>query len=120
MHKLMLFFALGGILSILEICIFWFLMFFMHYLIANFFAFIFSSFLGVLVYRKFVFQKTQRLASEIAKTYLLNTFGLILNTLMLWILVRAGLLPIIAKLIATILIAFYGYFGRIAFIYKES
>lgn len=121
-NKLVKFFILGGILTLIEWAGFYILSYklHIHYIIASIIMFVFVSALGIFVYRKFVFDKSSvSIKSEVILSYSINTLGIALNSLILWICVSEfHIEAMLAKVIASFIVAFYGFFARAAIIYK--
>ena len=74
------------------------------------------------LYRRFVFGGTHLHRDlEVGLTYLINTIGIGLNTLILWLCVEFfGFEAIAAKILASLLVAFYGFYVRKIVIYKKE
>lgn len=94
----------------------------LHYILASLLMFVLASGAGIALYRRFIFGASHLHSSlEIGASYLINTIGVGINTLILWLLVEfAGLEAIYAKVIASLLVAFYGFYARKILIYKRS
>lgn len=119
----LLYLIIGGGITLLELAGFYVLYRFLgvHYILASLIMFVLASALGIVLYRRFIFGKSSFGAGiEISATYLINIIGIGLNTLILWILVEfVNLEAIVAKVIASLLVAFYGFYMRKIFIYKR-
>ena len=74
------------------------------------------------LYRRFVFGGTHLHRDlEVGLTYLINTIGIGLNTLILWLCVEfLGFEAIVAKILASLLVAFYGFYARKLVIYRKE
>lgn len=120
MSNFVKFFILGGILSLAELLVFYlFVELGVFYVTSNVICFVLFSFIGVFIYKHFIFKgSTKKLREEIFLTYLINIVGLIINTLFLMLFIHIGLDVLISKILATFISAIYGYFGRKIFIYK--
>ncbi|MCI6217127.1 MAG: GtrA family protein [Helicobacter sp.] len=120
--QLALFFLIGGGLSLAEWIGFYYLCVMgMHYILASLVMFVFISACGILAYRRFVFTTSHKSALfQTFASYAINTIGMGINTLILWILVEFGGMDILlSKILASFVVAFYGFFARKTFIYKE-
>lgn len=120
--QLTLYFVLGGLLTCVEWLGFWVLVYVcgVHYLIANALLFFIFVPLGMVVFRKAVFKKNKR-KNELIKTFVVNATGLLINSLILWVLVEfISLESLVAKIITSFLVAFYSFFARKIFIYDEN
>lgn len=121
-NKIIKFFILGGILTLLEWVGFYLLNYRFHinYIFASITMFILISALGVIVYRHFIFkQQGILIRNEVILSYAINTLGIVLNSLILWVCVRFFHIEImLGKVIASFIVAFYGFFARAAIIYK--
>lgn len=123
-YQLALYFVLGGLLTLFEWLGFWVLVYLcgVHYLIANALLFIIFVPLGMVVFKKAVFKRTRLNArAELALSFMINLFGLFINSLILWILVEfVSLESLIAKILTSFLVAFYSFFARKILIYDEK
>lgn len=91
-----------------------------HYLIANVLLFIIFVPLTMVVFRKAVFKKDKR-KNELSKTFVINIIGLLINSLILWLLVEfISLESLVAKILTSFLVAFYSFFARKILIYDEK
>lgn len=124
LKQIALFFCIGGGISLAELLGFFILYKFcgIHYILASLLMFVIASAVGVWLYRHFVFGETHLHSDvEIGLTYLINTIGIGLNTIILWLCVEfLGFEAIAAKILASILVAFYGFYARKILIYKRS
>ena len=124
LNQLILFFCIGGGITLLELLGFYILykIFGVHYILASLIMFVLASGIGVWLYRRFVFGETHLHSSlEIGLTYLINTIGIGLNTLILWLCVEfLGFEAIVAKILASLLVAFYGFYARKLVIYRKE
>lgn len=121
-YQLTLYFVLGGLLTLLEWVGFWMLVYLcgVHYLIANVLLFIIFVPLTMVVFRKAVFKKDKR-KNELSKTFVINIIGLLINSLILWLLVEfISLESLVAKILTSFLVAFYSFFARKILIYDEK
>ena len=122
--QLALYFILGGFLTCAEWVGFWVLVYVcgVHYLIANTLLFIIFVPLGMVVFKKGVFKHTRLNArAELALSFAINLLGLLVNSLILWLLVEfAGLESLIAKILTSFVVAFYSFFARKILIYGEQ
>lgn len=120
----MRFFILGGALTVLEWLGFFVLTYYLgvHYLLSSIVMFVVISALGIVVYRKCVFGASQMSArNEVATTYAINTAGICINTIILWILVDfMHMEAMLGKIVASFLVAFFGFFMRKKFVYKNK
>ena len=93
-----------------------------HYILASLIMFVLASGIGVWLYRRFVFGGTHlHRGLEVGLTYLINTIGIGLNTLILWLCVEfLGFEAIVAKILASLLVAFYGFYARKLVIYRKE
>lgn len=123
-HQLVLYFVLGGLMTIAEWLGFWLLVYVcgVHYLVANALLFVAFVPLGMLIFKRAVFKSTRlKMRAELALSFAINLFGLAINSLILWLLVEfAGLESIIAKILTSFLVAFYSFFARKIFIYDKK
>lgn len=121
--QLTLYFIIGGLITLFELAGFYVLykFFGLHYIFASLIMFVLASGAGIVLYRRFIFGDSQFSSSlEIVASYLINTIGVGINTLILWLLVEfMGLEAIYAKVIASLLVAFYGFYMRKILIYKR-
>lgn len=121
--QLILYFVIGGLITLCELAGFYVLykFFGLHYILASLLMFVLASAAGIALYRRFIFGASCLHSSlEIGASYLINTIGVGINTLILWLLVEfAGLEAIYAKVIASLLVAFYGFYARKNLIYKK-
>ena len=92
-----------------------------HYLVANALLFVVFVPLGMLIFKKAVFKRTAlKVRTELALSFLINLFGLAINSLILWLLVEfAGLESLLAKILTSFLVAFYSFFARKWLIYDR-
>ena len=124
LKQLTLFFCIGGGITLLELLGFYILykIFGVHYILASLIMFVLASGIGVWLYRRFVFGETHLHSSlEVGLTYLINTIGIGLNTLILWLCVEfLGFEAIVAKILASLLVAFYGFYARKLVIYRKE
>ena len=124
LNQLILFFCIGGGITLLELLGFYILykIFGVHYILASLIMFVLASGIGVWLYRRFVFGETHLHSSlEVGLTYLINTIGIGLNTLILWLCVEfLGFEAIVAKILASLLVAFYGFYARKLVIYRKE
>ncbi|EEO23652.1 GtrA family protein [Helicobacter bilis] len=124
LKQLILFFCIGGGITLLELLGFYILykIFGVHYILASLIMFVLASGIGVWLYRRFVFGETHLHSSlEVGLTYLINTIGIGLNTLILWLCVEfLGFEAIVAKILASLLVAFYGFYARKLVIYRKE
>ena len=124
LNQLILFFCIGGGITLLELLGFYILykIFGVNYILASLIMFVLASGIGVWLYRRFVFGETHLHSSlEIGLTYLINTIGIGLNTLILWLCVEfLGFEAIVAKILASLLVAFYGFYARKLVIYRKE
>ena len=124
LKQLTLFFCIGGGITLLELLGFYILykIFGVNYILASLIMFVLASGIGVWLYRRFVFGETHLHSSlEIGLTYLINTIGIGLNTLILWLCVEfLGFEAIVAKILASLLVAFYGFYARKLVIYRKE
>ena len=122
--QLILYFFIGGLITLFELAGFYVMYKFLglHYILASLAMFVLASWVGIMLYRHFIFGASHlRSSLEVGATYLINTIGIGINTLILWLLVEfAGLEAIYAKVVASLLVAFYGFYARKIFIYKRS
>ncbi|WP_285819044.1 GtrA family protein [Helicobacter bilis] len=124
LKQLVLFFCIGGGITLLELLGFYILykIFGVHYILASLIMFVLASGIGVWLYRRFVFGGTHlHRGLEVGLTYLINTIGIGLNTLILWLCVEfLGFEAIVAKILASLLVAFYGFYARKLVIYRKE
>ncbi|WP_317397530.1 GtrA family protein [Helicobacter bilis] len=122
LKQLTLFFCIGGGITLLELLGFYILykIFGVNYILASLIMFVLASGVGVWLYRRFVFGETHlHRGLEVGLTYLINTIGL--NTLILWLCVEfLGFEAIVAKILASLLVAFYGFYARKLVIYRKE
>ena len=122
--QLVLYFILGGLLTCAEWAGFWVLVYVcgVHYLIANVLLFVIFVPLGMIVFKKGVFKHTRLSArAELALSFMINLLGLLVNSLILWILVEfVGFESLLAKILTSFLVAFYSFFARKVLIYGEK
>ena len=108
--QLVLYFVLGGLLTLVEWLGFWVLVYVcgVHYLIANTLLFVAFVPLGMIVFKKGVFKRTKfSPKAEFALSFMINLLGLAINSLILWILVEfIGLESLFAKILTSFFIAF--------------
>lgn len=120
--QFLLYLILGGILTLFEWVGFYALTFIckIHYLISSITMFIIISALGIIVYKKAIFGDSHLNAKrEIIAIYIINIFGIALNSIILWICVEfVNANAMVGKIIASFLVAFYSFFMRKKFIYK--
>ena len=121
--QFILYLILGGILTLCEWVGFYALTFIaqIHYLISSVIMFVAISLLGLVVYKRAIFGRSHlSLGCEISAIYAINIFGIALNSLILWICVEFfGANAMIGKIIASFLVAFYSFFARKQFVYKN-
>lgn len=121
--QLVLYFVLGGLLTLVEWLGFWVLVYVcgVHYLIANTLLFVAFVPLGMIVFKKGVFKHTKFSAkTEFALSFMINLLGLAINSLILWILVEfIGLESLFAKILTSFVVAFYSFFARKVLIYDK-
>ena len=121
--QLVLYFVLGGLLTLVEWLGFWMLVYAcgVHYLIANTLLFVAFVPLGMIVFKKGVFKHTKFSAkAEFALSFMINLLGLAINSLILWILVEfIGLESLFAKILTSFVVAFYSFFARKVLIYDK-
>ncbi|MDY5822575.1 MAG: GtrA family protein [Helicobacter sp.] len=93
-----------------------------HHILASLIMFVLASGIGVWLYRRFVFGGTYLHRDlEVGLTYLINTIGIGLNTLILWLCVEfLGFEAIVAKILASLLVAFYDFYARKLVIYRKE
>ena len=119
--QFILYLILGGILTLCEWAGFYALTFIaqIHYLISSVIMFVAISLLGLVVYKRAIFGRSHlSLGREISAIYAINIFGIALNSVILWICVEFfGANAMIGKIIASFLVAFYGFFARKKFVY---
>ncbi|WP_438359873.1 GtrA family protein, partial [Helicobacter bilis] len=124
LKQLTLFFCIGGGITLAELAGFYILykFFGVHYILASLIMFVLASGVGVWLYRRFVFGETHlHRGLEVGLTYLINTIGIGLNTLILWVCVEfLGFEAIVAKILASLLVAFYGFYARKLVIYRKE
>ncbi len=124
LQQLTLFFCIGGGITLAELAGFYILykFFGVHYILASLIMFVLASGVGVWLYRRFVFGETHlHRGLEVGLTYLINTIGIGLNTLILWLCVEfLGFEAIAAKILASLLVAFYGFYARKIVIYRKD
>lgn len=122
MANLVKYFIIGGVLTLIEWLIFYVLVYIigLHYIASSFIAFILISALGIFVYKKMIFGDSKfSFKVEVLAIYLINSIGIVLNTLILWILVdKFSAEVMISKIIASFIVAFYGFFARKICVYK--
>lgn len=122
MANLVKYFIIGGVLTLIEWLIFYVLVYIigLHYIASSFIAFILISALGIFVYKKMIFGDSKfSFKLEVLAIYLINSIGIVLNTLILWILVdKFSAEVMISKIIASFIVAFYGFFARKICVYK--
>nr|WP_317404854.1 GtrA family protein [uncultured Helicobacter sp.] len=115
---------MGGGITLAELAGFYILykFFGVHYILASLIMFVLASGVGVWLYRRFVFGETHlHRGLEVGLTYLINTIGIGLNTLILWLCVEfLGFEAIAAKILASLLVAFYGFYARKIVIYRKD
>lgn len=119
--QLALYFILGGAMTLLEWAMFWVLVYLceVHYLVANVALFAFFVPFGMWLFKKAIFKSTKfGLRAELFRSFLINLFGLGVNSLILWLLVEfAHFDELFSKILASFLVAFYSFFARKIFIY---
>ena len=124
LNQLILFFCIGGGITLLDLLGFYIIykIFGVHYILASLIMFVLASGIGVWLYRLFVFGGTHlHRGLEVGLTYLINTIGIGLNTLILWLCVEfLGFEAIVAKILASLLVAFYGFYARKLVIYRKE
>ena len=124
LKQLTLFFCIGGGITLAELAGFYILykFFGVHYILASLIMFVLASGVGVWLYRRFVFGETHlHRCLEVGLTYLINTIGIGLNSLILWLCVEfLGFEAIVAKILASLLVAFYGFYARKIVIYRKD
>lgn len=122
--QLFMFFLLGGILTLLEWMGFYALTYLLHfhYILSSIIMFLFTSLIGVYVYKFFIFKHTSlKPYQEILRTYLINTFGLIIHLIILDFCIRFFMIEaILSKIIASFCSAVYGFFARKLWIYSNK
>lgn len=120
-RQFLLYLTLGGILTLIEWASFYALTFMLgiHYLISSVAVFVAISALGIVVYKKAIFGDSHlSVRREIISIYAINIFGIALNSLILWLCVEfIALNAMVGKIIASFLVAFYGFFARKRFVY---
>ena len=120
----MLYFVLGGLMTLAEWLGFWLLVYVcgVHYLVANALLFVLFVPLGMLIFKRAVFKSTRlKMRAELALSFIINLFGLAINSLILWLLVEfAGLESLLAKILTSFLVAFYSFFARKILIYDKK
>lgn len=124
LKQLIVFFCIGGGITLLELLGFYILykIFGVHYILASLIMFVLASGIGVWLYRRFVFGGTHlHRGLEVGLTYLINTIGIGLNTLILWLCVEfLGFEAIVAKILASLLVAFMAFMREsLSFIEKN-
>ena len=123
LKQLTLFFCIGGGITLLELLGFYILykIFGVHYILASLIMFVLASGIGVWLYRRFYLGRHMVKSLEVGLTYLINTIGMGLNTLILWLCVEfLGFEAIVAKILASLLVAFYGFYARKLVIYRKE
>ncbi len=122
--QILLYFFIGGLIAFIELIGFYILYKFcgVYYIFASLIVFVCASAVGIVLYRRFIFGASHlRSSFEIGLTYLINTIGIGLNTLILWFCVEfLGFEAIIAKILASFIVAFYGFYARKIFIYRKK
>lgn len=96
----------------------------LHYIVANTMGFIVANFANFLLAHKWVFRgKLER--SDLVSTYFsvlaISVIGLLLSNLSMYILIdhaNVQLLP--AKIVTTLIVLVWNFFGRIAFVYNKA
>lgn len=123
-RQFLLYLILGGILTLFEWGGFYALAFIcgIHYLISSVVMFVAISALGLIVYKRAIFGSSHLSAGrEIIAIYAINIFGILLNSLILWLCVEfVGLNAMLGKIVASFLTAFYSFFARKKFVYKAK
>lgn len=121
--QLVLFFILGGILTLAEWSVFYILVYSIEigYIISSIITFLLFTLIGLYVYKKLIFKQTQcNTTSEILKTYLINMLTLLIHILVLDFSIRAFKLEALeGKIIASFVSAFLGFFARKKWIYQN-
>ena len=121
--QFLLYLILGGILTLCEWGGFYALTFIaqIHYLISSVVMFVVISALGIVVYKRAIFGASHLSAGrEISTIYAINIIGIALNSVILWLCVEfVGLNAMLGKVIASFLVAFYSFFARKKFVYKN-
>ena len=124
LKQALLYTSVGGTATLVDWAFFWLFTARLHvfYLLANALAFLISTFVNWLCGRLFLFRHAERsssLALEIAKVYLTNLVGLLLNLGILWVTVeKLAFAPMGAKILATFLVFFWNFSIRKLVIYK--
>ena len=122
--QLIIYFLAGGLMTLAEWLGFWLLVYVcgVHYLVANALLFVLFVPLGMLIFKRAVFKSTRlKMRAELALSFVINLFGLAINSLILWLLVEfAGLESLIAKILTSFLVAFYSFFARKILIYDKK
>lgn len=122
--QLVLFFLLGGILTFIEWLGFYLLtyIFHIHYILSSIIMFALVSLIGVYVYKYFIFKYTAlNPYQEIFRTYLINILGFIIHLIILDICIRFfSFETMLGKILASFIVAFYGFFARKIWIYRNK
>ncbi len=117
------FLFLGSIMTFLDWIGFYALykIFDIQYIIASIVMFVLISALGLVIYKKAIFGDSYlNLKNEILAIYGINICGIILNSGILWLCVEyITLNPMLGKIIASFLVAFFSFFARKKWVYKN-
>mgnify|MGYP002852374926 FL=1 len=124
LKQVLLYTSVGGKATLIDWLVYYVLTFCARvpYLVSAFIAFCISTAANWFFGRLFLFRhapRTTPLVLEIAKIYLTNAVGLVLNLLLIWLQVeKLGLGKMAAKVIATFIVFFWNFSIRKLVIYK--
>lgn len=117
--------AFYSVVGISATCVEWILFFIlnqifgMQYAIATVIATVFSASANWAVGRLLLFRGMGSAIKEIGKIYLNSMIGMLWNLLLMWIMAdRLGIYPMVAKIIATLLVFIWNYTIVTKIIYK--
>lgn len=116
------YFWVGGISTVIDFSVFAFCLRFlgMHYLLAQFFAYCVGFVANYLLSILWVFQKTNRMAREIAVLFLLTMLGLLWTELLLYLFIDGiHWMELPSKICATIIVLFWNFGARRFIVYRN-
>jgi len=114
----------GGIAFVVDAAITLSLASFLHYIVANTVGFFVANFINFILAHKWVFRRKLE-SADLVPAYVsvlgISVIGLIVSNMSMYVLVdHANMQLVLAKIITTLVVLGWNFFGRITFVYGKT
>jgi putative flippase GtrA len=124
LKKFMSYLIVGGIAFVVDAAITLSLALFLHYIVANTVGFFVANIINFILAHKWVFHRKLE-SADLIPAYVsvlgISMIGLIVSNVSMYVLVdQANMQILLAKIITTLVVLGWNFFGRITFVYSKT